>query len=121
MFIEGSDNGGGGGSDFIFSDYYILKHRQIIIIDAKNQFNKWYRCFYHRKIRTKMVNGFFISTVFLAIAYNPNSKGPPLLFETMIFPEKESDYYITRCATHRQALHMHRAAVDYVKQLDAIK
>ena len=51
-----------------------------------------------------------VSTVFLGIDHQWGD-GPPILFETMIFPECE---YQTRCSTWEEAEEMHKRAVDFL-------
>jgi len=98
--------------------YYLLKNKKPVIeldfnVRAKKHFsqarfvgryNDWYT---------------FINTAFIWIALWCDSAWLPILFETMIFGGKE-DWYVSRCSTREQALVMHEAAVDMVKN-DYIK
>ncbi len=56
-----------------------------------------------------------VSTVFLGLDSNSLRRGPPLLFETMIFDDARDGHrprdYQTRCATYAQALTMHSDAL----------
>jgi hypothetical protein len=54
-----------------------------------------------------------VSTVFLGIDHNYTDEGPPILFETMIFGGRLSDWQ-RRYATWEQAEQGHRAAVALV-------
>jgi hypothetical protein len=48
-----------------------------------------------------------LSTVFLSINYNFSGRGPPLLFETMVFMPGESGELLDRYATRTEALAGH--------------
>lgn len=56
----------------------------------------------------------FVSTVFLSLDHS-HFGGPPMLFETMIFPTDQWDGYLTRCSTWAEAQAMHATAVEHVK------
>ena len=59
----------------------------------------------------RLWNGLFVSTVFLGLNHQWGN-GPPLIFETMVFPsEWWSDYYQDRYSTEAEALAGHRRAV----------
>lgn len=55
-------------------------------------------------------DGHDVSTVFLGLDHSYNPSGPPILFETMIFPEAE---VFGRCSTLEQAKAMHAAAINH--------
>lgn len=57
--------------------------------------------------------GIMVSTVFLGLDHNFGERGPPLLFETMIFGGAHSQWQ-RRCSTWDQALKMHAAALELV-------
>jgi hypothetical protein len=50
-----------------------------------------------------------VSTVFLGIDHNLSGKGPPLLFETMIFGGTHNDYQ-KRYSTYKEAEEGHKEA-----------
>jgi hypothetical protein len=61
---------------------------------------------------TELTNGSHVSTVFLGIDHNYFfERGPPLLFETMIFGG-EHDQYQARCSTWDEAELMHAEGVQ---------
>ena len=65
-----------------------------------------------RKVaRTDFPNGMWVSTVFLGLDHNHWGRGPPLLFETMIFGAKDGSEYQERCSTWEEAEEMHKRAV----------
>ena len=55
-----------------------------------------------------------ISTVFLGLDQNHLRRGPPVLFETMIFGGR-LDHFQNRCATWAEAEAMHAEAVRLVR------
>lgn len=121
MLIEFEPFGGGGSSPTPrpFWDYYKLKYRKPIKCTL-DEFNDTLHDMHTRRVRSKYIGGYWISTVFLGMDHNYFSSGPPLLFETMIFSDdiKDSDLdYCERCSTWREALHQHRTAIDYLKLL----
>ena len=76
-------------------------------------------------VRKTFVNGYMVSTVFLALdhadLFRPNAG--PLVFETMVFnlPNGKIDYsgvHQDRTSTHREALKMHWQAVALAKEDD---
>ena len=52
-----------------------------------------------------------LKPVFLGLDHSFGS-GPPLLFETMIFPTGDNDEYQTRAETREQALEQHITAIE---------
>jgi hypothetical protein len=54
-----------------------------------------------------------VSTVFLGVDHNFHGKGPPILFETMIFPECE---YCVRSCTWEESETEHRIAVEKLQE-----
>jgi hypothetical protein len=63
------------------------------------------------------VNGNRISTVWLGMDHNWGEKGPPHLFETMIFspPESFIHRHLWRYSTWDEAVEGHKKAVEWVK------
>jgi hypothetical protein len=79
-------------------------------------------CFYgmselRRVDRTILPDGRVVSTIFLGLDHNYEDDGPPILWETMVFP-KDGDYSeveMDRCAGSReQAQAMHQRMVEKV-------
>jgi hypothetical protein len=80
-----------------------------------------------RRVRLTRVGPYFVSTVFLGLDHNFSPKGPPLLFETMVFLETGEKHpnplrsrsfldHQWRCATWPEAEKQHEAAVREVQQ-----
>lgn len=80
-----------------------------------------------RHVAESTVGPLWISTVFLGLDHNFGLRGPPLLFETMIFDSARSpDGYLddisgyqTRCSTWGEAERMHEEAVAHATVLVA--
>ena len=69
-----------------------------------------------RVARTTVLGGYLISTVFLGLDHGFLPGGPPMIFETMIFPRDSwLDEYCERCSTWNQALDMHKQAVRHAR------
>jgi len=66
-----------------------------------------------RVAKTKLKNGFMVSTVFLGIDHNFSGQENPLLFETMVFPSEENfkDLECERYSTKEQAVEGHKKMV----------
>lgn len=63
-----------------------------------------------RVARTRVAPDCHVSTVFLGLDHNFTGKGPPLLFETMVFGGRlDGDYQ--RTSTWDEAVKAHEAAV----------
>jgi hypothetical protein len=73
----------------------------------------WYETASNRQIALDDVGDVRISTVFLSIDHSFGGDGPPILFETMIFPAGE---ILDRYSTAKQALAGHRAYVRLEKE-----
>lgn len=61
------------------------------------------------------IEGVGVSTVFLGMDHNFSCKGPPLVFETMIFGGP-NDLYQRRCSTYDEAEKQHIEAVNLVRR-----
>lgn len=76
---------------------YILdaKHRAIPCPDLM-EWAAWFENDRHRRVDlTNLANGHRVSTVFLGLCHRFGDGGPPLLFETMIFPGNDQWRYST--------------------------
>ena len=61
--------------------------------------------------KSHLWNGLYISTVFMGLDHQYGD-GPPLIFETMVFPnEWWTDYHLSRYSTEAEVLVGHRRAV----------
>jgi len=73
------------------------------------------------------LNGLFVSTIFLGVDHNFGFGGPPLLFETMIFPgenppenfpriQEWASTYQVRYSTWEQAMSGHENVVRIIRE-----
>ncbi len=96
------------------SNLYILKHRKPIPCENVIKWGKWFERHYSRRVRSTYIQDIWISTVFLGVDHAFDD-GELVLFETMIFNKKDDnrvDDIFGRCTTWRQALKMHRQAIE---------
>mgnify|MGYP001601837219 CR=1 FL=1 len=69
-----------------------------------------------RRVALDLVDGYRISTVFLALDHDHSGKGPPVLFETMVFlGDSGEDLYCERYHIWDEAEAGHKIAVQWVK------
>ena len=61
-------------------------------------------------------NKYRVSTVFLGLDHNFGNGGPPVLWETMIFPMDDwGELYCDRYSSHEAAVEGHKKAVELAK------
>jgi hypothetical protein len=65
----------------------------------------------------KLMNGYFISTVFLGIDHNFIGKGNPLLFETIVFDTNSNTAFMHRYSTYKNALKGHEIILKKFDQI----
>jgi len=95
-----------------FSHYILVDKKPVAEIDSI-KWAKWFKNIDNRRVAETNIESIRVSTVFLGIDHNFGDKGPPVLFETMIFGGIEDEYQ-TRCCTWEQAEAMHAKAVQLV-------
>lgn len=100
---------------------YILENKKPVL---EPTLFKWARFMENRKniivkqddIKNANGEDFFVSTVFLGLDHSWSNE-KPVLFETMIFPESESDdweEYQERYCTWEEAKKGHKKAINYL-------
>lgn len=94
--------------------HYILKHRKPVPVPML-VWAYWFEKPHSKRIRLTYLGDIRISTVFLGLDHGLPDIENPILFETMIFGLFKDDEYQTRCTHHRQALQMHKTAVQIAK------
>lgn len=99
-------------------EHYILEGRTVIPADLMT-WAKWFE--EHREDRMLWqdhVGERWVSTVFLGLDHRMGEIGPPLLFETMVFPSKETltEVFCDRCSTYDEAEIMHQRACQWVRK-----
>jgi hypothetical protein len=96
---------------------YILVDREVVPAPDHETWGKWFEDHSNRRVAEDQIGEARVSTVFLGLdhGFEPvNHCNPPIVFETMIFGGKHSDY-CERCCTWDEAVKMHKAAVELVK------
>lgn len=91
---------------------YILKDCVPVPCDDRSEWGKWSDTA-DRRVEQTEIDGVFISTVFLGIDHNFIGRGPPILFETMVFGGA-LDEEQRRYATWDEAVAGHAAMVARV-------
>ena len=69
----------------------------------------------NRRVAWTEVGKAKVSTVFLALDHSFSRKGPPILFETMVFREEGNETDCERCSTWEEAERQHEAMVEKVR------
>lgn len=72
-----------------------------------------------RRVEETMIDKVRVSTVFLGLDHSFGADGPPLLFETMSFGKRPFDQEQTRCSTWDEAVLMHHAMCERVRDYKA--
>lgn len=105
---------------------YVLKYRKPVVCPDFKKWGKWYSNILNRRVRTKWIHGSWVSTVFLGIdsgSFIDNHE--PILFETMIFFDalkiSKTNVIFDRCCTWREALAMHKMAINEVVEYQIYK
>ena len=97
------------------SDQAILNEKHEVVLEPDfDKWGKWYRNRDARTVAQDRIGPRLVSTVFLGVDYSSGGGGPPLWFETMIFPSEDGDYQ-DMYETWDQAVAGHAMAVAFVK------
>ncbi len=93
------------------SDYYARDGSPMTMMEWANSFET--RRDLKRVAETTLPNGRWVSTVWLGLNHSFGN-GPPLIFETMVFPSREklSEEDCDRYSTEAEALAGHAAMVE---------
>lgn len=99
--------------------YILDENHNPVLLDGDDliAWATWYGKAENRVVRQEDVEGYMVSTIFLALDHNFAMSGPPILFETMVFHDGATLDYQTRCSTWDEALAMHTAGVEHVQAL----
>jgi hypothetical protein len=101
---------------------YILAGKIPVPCEDLSTWANWIANCTARVVKQEDIGPYYVSTVFLGLDHN-FGKGPPLLFESMIFRDHESHYESLECSrtsTWELALEQHAKAVAWARrQLDS--
>lgn len=93
------------------------------ILDGKtpmrcHDFQSWgeWMATHSRRVAHDEIDGIIVSTVFLAIDHNFHDRGPPILFETLVFVTEGETGEMLRYATWDYALLGHVRVVKKVRE-----
>lgn len=100
--------------------YYILSEHVPLPIDNVVVWAHWFEAHQQERIvAQETIGSYLVSTVLLGSDHQYARDGPPLLFETMIFPppghEEGWEEYRVRCSTWEEAEQEHALACDIVR------
>jgi hypothetical protein len=95
----------------VMTSLYILGPGHIPVPEPDAEaWGQWYATTERHVADDEIAPGVRVSTVFLGIDHNFGDRGPPILFETMVFDDYEDGRQI-RYATWGEALAGHQAVV----------
>lgn len=102
--------------------YYKLVDRQPVRCSDPLQWALWFQN-NDRRVRQTRVGPYEVSTIFLGLDHSWR-KGPPVLFETMVFiTDMKDEYglpktadYQRRCCTWSEAEQMHERAIQEMRE-----
>jgi hypothetical protein len=97
--------------------HYVLIGQSPVIEPDLMAWARWFEAA-DRIVAQTQIEATVISTVFLGLDHH-YGKGPPLLFETMIFTDGEAENYQKRCSTWLEAEAQHASAVSDWKWRDS--
>jgi hypothetical protein len=100
--------------------HYLLDGKRVVEVDTSkpDDLMKWALEFENldRVVARNIVRGHLVSTVFLGLDHNLSGKGPPLVFETMVFAGTgRYEGYCDRHATYSQAVRRHNELVREIR------
>lgn len=102
---------------FTRSGLYILKDGKPVPEPNVVKWGRFFEQIKQRRVGRTRIGEFLVSTVFLGMDHDWSCKGPPVLWETMVFKgNSSSDLAMERCSGSReQAEDMHARMVKRVK------
>ena len=101
--------------------HYVLDDNNVPQRATSIEAARFYRLLKRRHVGWEEVGGCLVSTVFLGVDHNFSGRGPPLLFETMLFPgDHHGAVVCQRYSTWDDAFLGHRAKVRELQQATAL-
>lgn len=100
------------------SDHYILDGKTPVAVDLMT-WAKWLDDPSKKRVAQDYIGDYWISTVFLGLDHRFSDDGPPILFETMVFPEKGknmSEKWAERACTWDEALAAHERGCQWARE-----
>lgn len=96
---------------------YILDEEHNVVAEPDiHKWGRWFEGGERRRVGSNNLHGKRVSTVFLGLDHRFGDEGPPLLFETMVFPGEEwREEFCERYCTWDEAVAGHDRAVQYVR------
>ncbi len=100
---------------------YILNGHEAVLCTDLAEWGTWFETANRKVAETEIPDGRVVSTVFLGLDHNFGD-GPPILFETMVFPADGSmlEEYCERYTTWEEAEAGHEAVVRKLTDGEAL-
>lgn len=90
--------------------------------DTLELWGNWYQKADNKVVKQERIGEFIVSTVFLTVDHRFGFRGPPILWETMIFDGNREMVDYERCAGSReQAEMMHQEMIKKLQKTDYSK
>lgn len=99
--------------------HYVLRGKEVVRAISMEQWAREFENDPNRILSQTSIGCYKISTVFLGLDHNFDKKGPPLVFETMIFGEGQWDQQQYRYSTYEEAMAGHQAACELIERSNA--
>lgn len=97
--------------------FYVLNDkREVVETESVEEFGKFFEDPGRRRVASTPVgedDKWWVSTIFLGLDHNLGMEGPPVVFETMVFPKGSwSEAACVRACTWDEALENHAMLVE---------
>jgi hypothetical protein len=97
-------------------NYILDENNRPVVCENILEWSRWMEN--NKFIKQTKTDSYFVSTVFLGIDHNWSGKGPPVLFECMIFADDDwVDLACQRYCTYDEALEDHPRMILEAKRL----
>lgn len=90
------------------TDKYKLVGHEPVPVHSLREWARWFETADRNVMRTELIDGSVVSTVFLGIDHGWSSSGPPVLFETALFADDGDVNVCGRYCTWAEAEAGHR-------------
>ena len=100
--------------------HYVLDDNNVPQRATSIEAARFFRLLKRRHVGLEEIGGCVVSTVFLGVDHNFSGRGPPLLFETMVFVGDSDGVTCQRYSTWDDAFLGHRAKVRELQQATAL-
>lgn len=96
--------------------HFILDNDKRVVPVSATRWAMWFGTADHRRVKKTELANATVSTVFLGLDHRFGSKGPPLVFETMVFNADGDEDGCWRYSSWDDAVTGHQAVVSRLKR-----